>query len=192
MKETWIFLEKSCHLFLVRHVYMNAVGYDPQLANKLGVCRPIWSGYLRKNQNSSIYIYLRFIGMLIASHVWQSLYGHTHEASEMRNWLSLKDPYAGGCRQLIYRLWSGTAGGQNSGGKSASKEEMVKILVGSFTGSSSHKSTKERIKCQTIQNRVKRQNKNKKKVYWLYLVFLVGILPHAQNDKKKKNLQAQS
>ncbi len=83
----------------------------------------------------------------------------------MRNWLSLKDPYAGGCRQLIYRLWSGTAGGQNSGGKSASKEEMVKILVGSFTGSSSHKSTKERIKCQTIQNRVKRQNKNKKKVY---------------------------
>lgn len=163
MKETWIFLEKSCHLFLVRHVYMNAVGYDPQLANKLGVCRPIWSGYLRKNQNSSIYIYLRFIGMLIASHVWQSLYGHTHEASEMRNWLSLKDPYAGGCRQLIYRLWSGTAGGQNSGGKSASKEEMVKILVGSFTESSSHKSTKERIKCQTIQNRVKRQNKKKKK-----------------------------
>ena len=58
MKETWIFLEKSCHLFLVRHVYMNAVGYDPQLANKLGVCRPIWSGYLRKNQNSSIYIYI--------------------------------------------------------------------------------------------------------------------------------------
>ena len=81
----------------------------------------------------------------------------------MRNWLSLKDPYAGGCRQLIYRLWSGTAGGQNSGGKSASKEEMVKILVGSFTESSSHKSTKERIKCQTIQNRVKRQNKKKKK-----------------------------
>jgi hypothetical protein len=73
----------------------------------------------------------------------------------MRDWLTLKNPYAGGCRQLIYGLLlqiDKIFRGRN---------QPVRRKWSRFYSVQSPKAVaiKERIKCQTIQKRVKCQKK---------------------------------